>query len=830
VRHFGPILYVATLALTNLGLSILVFARNSASLVNRLFAVTVFFVSVWIFANGMLHTFADTSTGLRWASLTFAAASLIPATFLAFAVTFPSRRDVKGNRSVAAFVGLGIAFFGLAFSGMVVESAHVTDKGLKLTYGVLYPVFALYVVAGFGTSFVILGKKYRRLRGAERLRMRYLFAGTFLAVAGGATTNLLIPLAMRTSRFNLLGPLFTVFAVTFIAHAVVRHRLMDIRLILRRSTTFVLAFATCGLLIIGLPTIALVQLNVSSEILAWVVVVFVAIAAGFPPALRWTRERFDRYAYRAPYDESRTLTHVTRTLSSFLDRDALLLYIESVVNETVPTESVSFYLRNGDAGYRFYSVSDGGLAAGSLSSVHADDPIISHLRNNPTPLVREEVTPQLQKGPTEIFASLSDKHWDLVLPLRTDRELAGFIALGPKRSSDPFFNSDIDLLGAIASQTAVALANAALYQEVRDVKDHLEGILKNMEGGVVAVSANETITTVNVVAATLLGMQPSDLIAKPMSLLPAALRHPLRATISGGSATTQLEAELTTADGVKPIVLSTSLLKESQGSIRGAIMLFGDHSKLKELEEEKRRSERLGDFRNMAFGIAHEIKNPLVAIKTFAELLPERYEDTDFREGFLRIAVKEIDRIDELVARLRGVGEPESRPLQPLDVMEPLNDTLSLLQGQFTQRNIEIHREFAGTLPIIRGDLSQLKQLFLNVMLNAIEAMEHGGLLTVATRVRQHRDDSTWVVIDIADTGEGIKGSESERLFDPFVTTKPRGSGLGLSISRGIADAHRAAIRLASRHPVQGTLVTIEFPALRPVDAKLEIISLSSAS
>jgi len=829
VRHLGPIVYVVALALTNLGLSILVFARNSASLVNRLFAVTVFFVSLWIFSNGMLHTFGDTLTGLRWARLTFAAASLIPATFLAFAVTFPSRRDIKGNQSVVAFVGLGIAFSALAFSELLVESVHISDKGLKLAYGVLYPLFAIYVFGGFVTSFVILGNKYRRLRGAERLRMRYLFAGTLLAVAGGATTNLLIPLVFHTSRFNLLGPLFTVFAVTFIAHAVVRHRLMDIRLVLRRSTTFVLAFSVCGLVIIGIPTVALLRLNVSSDVLLWTLLVFIGIAAGFPPALRWTRDRFDRYAYRASYDESKTLTHVTRTLSSFLDRDALLRYIESVVNDTVPTESVSFYLKSG-ASYAYCGIGDATTNSESPRYINSADPIIDHLRSNPAPLIREEVTPELRKGPTEVFSSLSDKHWDLVLPLRSDRELGGFIALGPKRSGDPYFSSDIDLLGAIASQTAVALVNAALYQEVRDVKDHLEGILKNMEGGVVAVAADETITTVNVVAASLLGSEPSHLISKQISVLPPALRDPIHTTITDGIATTQLEAELPTSDGVRPIVLSTSLLRDGQGSIRGAIMLFGDHSKLKELEEEKRRSERLGDFRNMAFGIAHEIKNPLVAIKTFAELLPERYDDTDFREGFLRIAVKEIDRIDELVARLRGLGEPESRPLQPLDVTEPLSDTLSLLQGQSAQRNIEIRRDFAAKLPLIRGDLSQLKQLFLNVMLNAIEAMESGGLVTVTVRVRQQRDDSASVVVEIADTGEGIHGAESERLFDPFVTTKPKGSGLGLSISRGIADAHRATIRLTPRHPLPGTLVTIDFPALSPQDAKLEIISLSSTT
>jgi signal transduction histidine kinase len=216
----------------------------------------------------------------------------------------------------------------------------------------------------------------------------------------------------------------------------------------------------------------------------------------------------------------------------------------------------------------------------------------------------------------------------------------------------------------------------------------------------------------------------------------------------------------------------------------------------------------------MAFGIAHEIKNPLVAIKTFAELVPEQYQDEDFRENFSRVAVKEIERIDELVGRLRGFGEPESRPLQHISVLEPLDDTLSLLQGQLAQCGIQTEHRYESNIPLIRGDFAQLKQLFINLVLNAIEAMEQGGILTVTARSRPQRDGSSSVVVEVGDTGVGISDAVSDRLFEPFVTSKPRGSGLGLSISRGIADAHHATIRIARRSPLPGTTVTVEFPAL----------------
>lgn len=765
----------------------------------------------------MSHLFAGTPAGLWWARLTFATASLIAASFAAFAVAFPSKRRLARDPVVTALAAIGAAFVILAFSDTIVRTLHADVDGLRLTYGYMYPLFAIYFLGAFGISFVTLWRKYRVVRGSERLRIRYLFAGTFLAVVGGATTNLLIPFVFRTSRFNLLGPLFTVFAITFIAHAIVRHRLMDIRVVLRQSTTYVLSFVLCGTALIGLPafTYSLFDRGPANDALVTVVGVAITIAAVFPPLFRSVRRRLDRYAYRASYDQSKTLGYVTRTLSSFLDRDGLLRYIRSVVNETVPSENVAFYLRcNG--GYALYEFGDSGAVAGDEPDVVAEDPIVLHLADLSTALVREEVSPQLDRGHTDLFRSLSARNWDLLLPLRTERQLSGFVALGPKLSGDPYFETDIELLSAIAGQTGVALTNATLYQEVRDVKDHLESILVNMEGGVVAVSAVGTITTANVVAAELLGLQPSDLIGKPLSNLPAVLSIPLETTIRDGATTAQLEAELVSHLGPTPIVLSTSLLRDAEGSIRGAILVFGDHSKIKELEDEKRRSERLADFRNMAFGIAHEIKNPLVAIKTFAELLPERYGDLDFRENFLRVAVGEIDRIDELVARLRGLGEPETRPLQSISVVEPLNDTLRLLEGQLAHRGIEMLHRCESNIPQIQGDFAQLKQLFLNLLLNAIEAMENGGLLTVAVSTRRQRDGSTAVIIEIRDTGVGISDAVSARLFDPFVTSKPRGSGLGLSISRGIADAHHATIRIAGQTEPPGTLVTVEFPALSP--------------
>jgi signal transduction histidine kinase len=260
-------------------------------------------------------------------------------------------------------------------------------------------------------------------------------------------------------------------------------------------------------------------------------------------------------------------------------------------------------------------------------------------------------------------------------------------------------------------------------------------------------------------------------------------------------------------------VCSTSALRDERGSINGALVVFSDLSRVKALESEKRRAERLAAFGTLVSGIAHEIKNPLVAIKTFAELLPERFQETDFREDFAKVVITEIDRIDDLVARLRGLAIPSPQPGGgAVDLREPISDTLALLRAQLEQARITVTRDFQDEQPFIAADVPQLKQLFLNLFINAIEAMGRDGELTVRV-TRRSAQESTWIVAEICDTGAGIPEAIRANIFNPFFTTKSRGSGLGLAICRGIVDAHRGTIRAEARSDRHGTAMIVEFPS-----------------
>jgi signal transduction histidine kinase len=235
------------------------------------------------------------------------------------------------------------------------------------------------------------------------------------------------------------------------------------------------------------------------------------------------------------------------------------------------------------------------------------------------------------------------------------------------------------------------------------------------------------------------------------------------------------------------------------------------YQRVSSLEEQRRRAERVAESGALTAGIAHEIKNPLVAIRTFAELLPDRYDDKEFREQFGDVMIKEIARIDKLIDRLRGLGPKPAKNTNLIDVRIPLDETLSLLTAKFNQLGVTVTKDYPQNPTLVQGNSDDVKQLFLNLLINACDAM--GGAGGISVRIFQRQALATpSVVIEIADDGPGIPDELRDRLFHPFISTKHGSSGLGLWLSRRIADAHNAVLRGANRVNHRGAVFTIEFP------------------
>jgi PAS domain S-box-containing protein len=802
-------------ALTGLGL--LVFLNNRRAQVNRLFGLSVICIVGWIVSITIALSLEDLHRAVIFGRLAFAFAGSIPFTFLLVFHAFPIRQHLPKTKGVALPAALCFTFVALSFTPLIVAGAQRAANKTNFVYGPLHPVFSLYVAATLGFALYTLWRKLRLATGLRKLQLRYLLLGILLGAAGAVTTNVVIPLVWKTSQYSVLGPYFSLLMVSFSAHAIIRHRLMDIRLVVERGFVFLLSVATAGLIFIAI--IAAVSYLTGTEAhdlsLALQVTVALGIALAFQPLKQRIQNALDRYLYRESYDYRAIMREASRTVASLLNLKSLVEYLCKTVSDTLRPDSVSVFVRDSMQD-SFNLVAHESIFDDKpdLADVLAiSSPLPTFLQRHRQILLRDDYGSAVTGIGAELaIEQLTALGGDFVIPMMSEGELIGLLIVGPKRSGDAYFSDDLELLSTLSHQAVIAMRNAQLYRQVVLVNEYVENILGTMESGVVATDFTRSITLCNKAAERMTGATADTLRSQGVAKLPEALREPLEATLSDGQPRTQIESALIDDAGrVIPVVCATSPLKDKAGAVLGVVIVFSDLSRLKELEREKRRSERLAAFGGLASGIAHEIKNPLVAIRTFAELLPERFTEEDFRKDFSVIVLKEIERIDQLVARLRGLAVPSHQSFRSVDVIEPIEETLALLRGQFLQKRILITRAYGASNTRISGDSDQLKQLFLNLLINAVEAMEHDGEVTVRLADRATHDGQS-LSIEVTDSGAGIPEQLIGKVFEPFVTTKPKGSGLGLAICRGITDAHKGTIRAVPASPGRGTTIVIEFP------------------
>jgi two-component system NtrC family sensor kinase len=246
------------------------------------------------------------------------------------------------------------------------------------------------------------------------------------------------------------------------------------------------------------------------------------------------------------------------------------------------------------------------------------------------------------------------------------------------------------------------------------------------------------------------------------------------------------------------------------------------YENLKQSQDTLRRADRLSSLGLLTAGLAHEIRNPLVAIRTFTQLLPERYNDADFREGFQGLALKEVDRICGLITDLLSFARPSRPNIAEENVNEIVDAIARILESEAKEKGVEVKRDFATNLPRIWIDREQMKQVFMNVILNAIQAMRDGGSLFIATRLyskAESAENGQFLQIEIRDTGVGIPEENLEHVFDPFFTSKDEGSGLGLSISHQIVQEHGGYIVVESKLG-KGTSFFINLPLGKRIRAE----------
>jgi len=838
------LLSILITALANLILASYILFKSPGRIINVAFSLFVYCVGLWSFALfvvgiGKSHEIVRYAGHVSW----FAGA-LMACNFLLFAYVFPQARDKFPPPKVLLWIYVpGVIAAGASLTRFVMED--VTQLGLTVrpVYGKGILLYAGYCIAYVGVGLFLIARKYFRYAGRfERVQIKYTFWGLLVSISGVVLLALVLPLLGISRYSSPLTPLVTIVGVGAISYAIVRHRLMDLGVVFRNALIFGATTATMVVLLVGIFFL-LDPLGELSQ-MSMVLLSAVFAAALMHPARRLVEFLVDKYLFRGRYDYRATLAEFSHSMTRILNLEDLQGRIVNEVASILKVKSATILLLDPDEDEYTVRCSIPAELGESARDIAAGGEAIRKIKSDRSLLVRDELRRMLPQSEFEPLEEEFERiEAEVFIPLFYGGELSGLLSLGGKKSGDIYSREDLNLLTTLGNQAAVALENALLHHKVTLLMTHNENILKHMSSGLIATDRKQIINTCNDKARVILRLSDREVLGRPIDALPIQLREMLADTLSGKTKHSNRDVRIMSErNEMAHLNAATSLIKDEKDEVVGALLVFTDLTEIKQLESEMWRADKLASLGTLAAGMAHEIKNPLVSIKTFAQLLPTRYEDKDFRDTFASITIEEVERINSIVEKLLELARPSAPVFESVDVIEIIEEVLLLLRAEFAKHDITVIKNFEEPAAPIIGDKAQLKQAMLNLFLNGMQAMQEpdtGGDLKIEVGFRKSRrpsgvdatldeitqifygaeiaalpEDAETLIIKVSDSGMGIGRKALAKIFDPFFTTKDKGLGLGLAVVHGIIKEHSGAISVDSRENV-GTEFTISLPVRR---------------
>ncbi|NWG03853.1 MAG: PAS domain S-box protein [Syntrophaceae bacterium] len=359
-----------------------------------------------------------------------------------------------------------------------------------------------------------------------------------------------------------------------------------------------------------------------------------------------------------------------------------------------------------------------------------------------------------------------------------------------------------------------------LGRELEDVKNFTESIIQSIGSGIIITEMNDTITYINKAGERMLGFSKEELYGKPFNIFGLKEKPPAMPSFLNNpdDLDTRKEGWMKKKDQTEfPVGFTINNHLSIRGERIGKIVVFRDLTNVYKIQEEILRMDRLVSLGKLASGIAHELRNPLAGIKTTAQALGEEMPEDDSRREYLTRITKEIDRLNDLLKTFFSFAKPQKLNLVHCQIKDIINEIVPFLIKEIADKGIRFVESYHPQLPKIKVDKTQMHQVFLNLFLNAIQAMPNGGMLKIeASPVQSISPDGlkeNVIKIVVSDSGRGIPSHIVHRIFDPFFTTKSKGIGLGLSITYQIIKKHGGTIKVES-HWEQGTSFIINLPEI----------------
>ncbi|MDA0577880.1 MAG: PAS domain-containing protein, partial [Verrucomicrobia bacterium] len=652
-------LFVLLSVVVNLVYGIMVYLTNPRRSANQQFLTLTLVLGAWMACvwNALNARTPEVATiGVRWAS---AFAQLVPTAFflLRIAIIRPDLSWSGGVRRalplllVNAAIGVMCLTPFYLHTMVMPDAATGADDVAQPKYGPGIAIFIFYYLTALGWLITLYIRDARQARGIQRTEIQYVLLACGACLFTGTTLALVIPVLTGSYRTAPMAPLCAVVLNAILAYGIATQRIMGVALVLRRATAYALLAVYLSLLYAAVAWFATRVLQLAGGTPDFWPGLLAALTVAFSvvPANGRMQRIANRLFINAPtLDGGLMVGQITQALQSLSTTDDMARHFANIVSQNLDTDRVLILVGDDADFVEVHPATESTLRIGAAS------PLALMLAAEALPLVADTLgRRQLLPGQADALDQMRSLSAAAAVGIRLKNRLSGFVLLGPRLSGRIYGAPETDALRFVCGELAVAMENSRLFTETRNSRIYNDILLDNLGTGVIAMDRQQIITVINRDAQRILGRQPHNLIGKPCDTLPSPLGPILKDTLDTGVRHADEEVRLDV--GAKdPIFVRVggSVFHSHTGEPLGALIVFHDVTRLKHLQTQIRRSDRLASMGTLSAGMAHEIKNPLVTIKTFTQLLPDRYDDPEFRDSFLSLMTEEVRRIDTLVNQL----------------------------------------------------------------------------------------------------------------------------------------------------------------------------------
>lgn len=679
-------------AVCSLALALLVSRRGPRSSDARVFIALAVALVFWNLTFFALYSISDYNLAfVLTRAFRSIAVFLFPAV-LHFSLVLSGQRPSRLWRGILILDYSIVTVFSILnlFDQLVVE-LRAFAWGYYSVGNPLYSFFSVYLVANLATALAVVLHQYATTSNPRmRVQVSFWLLGMVVALPLGMT-NLLPAYGIE---FYPLGNLGSALWAAIVAYAIVRHRLMDIEVVVTKGIAYagaiVAAVGPAFVITLAMQEYAFGEIHYDFS--AGLAILLTAVGVLLPYLRSGAEVRLQRSLFPQKFGSRVALETFAGSVVRILDRETLIRELCETLADVLGLEQVSLLVREDLRGRFELTRSVGSMPP--LNEFTADHAFVRWLTNRGEPVLRIETDPIENALAADVFRL---QGWEACVPIVTNRLLIGFLGLGPRRRLEAFSTGDLDLLSNVAAAAAIALENARLYEELRRSRDIIS------------------------------------------------------------------------------------------------------------------RAGRLSALGTLAAGIAHEIRNPLVSIHTFFQLAPQRLDDEEFMTSFLSLAEGEVQRISNLITELLTFAKSPTTTPREIDVNEVVSRSLTLLAPQARAQHVELKFQGAENLDPVLADPDQVLQVIINIVLNAVQVSPSGKSVDVTTRMLE-RDGETMCQIEVSDVGPGIPSDMHEAIFNPFFTTKEKGTGLGLPIAHRIVAESGGFITVDSSEG-EGSKFYVNLPA-----------------